>query len=80
MLKHGQASARHAGSLYGRMFRWLLRPFRSVETEAHHLVDVEEAGESAETPLIAILGLILFLVPIFLLILGLALLAAHVFG
>jgi hypothetical protein len=80
MLNHGRASVRRAGDLYGRMFRWLLRPFRRAEAEAHHLVEVERSGESGETPFIAMLGLILFLLPIFLLILGLALLAAHLFG
>jgi hypothetical protein len=80
MASYGRASARHAGSLYGRTFRWLLRPFRRLEAEAHHLVEVEERGESGETPFIAILGLILFLVPIFLLLLGVGLLAAYLFG
>jgi hypothetical protein len=32
------------------------QPLRAIEREAHHLHVVERAGESAETPLIAILG------------------------
>jgi hypothetical protein len=33
------------------------QPLRMIEREAQHLHAVERAGESAETPLIAILGL-----------------------
>ena len=33
------------------------QPLRAIEREAHHLRTVERVGESAETPLIAILGL-----------------------
>jgi hypothetical protein len=79
-LNHGRASVRHAGSLYGKTFGWLLKPIRRVEAEAHHLHEVEQHGASGETPLIAILGLLLFLGPIFVLMLGLALLAAHLAG
>jgi hypothetical protein len=56
--------ARHAGSLYRKTFRWLLRPVRKVEDEVHHLHEVEQAGEAGETPYIAILGVLLFLLPI----------------
>jgi VIT1/CCC1 family predicted Fe2+/Mn2+ transporter len=45
---------------------------RKVESEVHHLHEVEEAGESGETPFVVILGVFLFLVPIFALMLGLA--------
>jgi hypothetical protein len=45
---------------------------RGIEAEAEHLREIERKGESAETPVIAIVGLILFLLPIVLLILGLA--------
>jgi hypothetical protein len=45
---------------------------RAIEAEAEHLLEVEREGESAATPLIAILGIILFLTPIVLAILGLA--------
>jgi hypothetical protein len=68
----GKNAATHAGTLYRRAFSFLRHPVRKVEDEAEHLHDVERAGVSAETPLIAILGLILFLVPIFLLIVGLS--------
>ena len=47
-------------------------PFRSIESEAEHLVEIERKGESAETPLVVLLGLILFLLPIFLVLLGVA--------
>lgn len=80
MMSDSRAGVRHAGSLYRRTFRWLLRPIRGAEAEAHHLHHVEQRGESGETPLIAILGLILFLLPIFAVMLGLALLAAHLAG
>ena len=45
---------------------------QEIEAEAAHLQEIEEAGESAATPLIAFLGLILFLLPVFLLMLGIA--------
>ena len=77
---HGRAGLRHAASLYRRSFRWLLRPIRTVEAEAHHLHEVERAGESGETPFVAMLGLILFLLPIFLVFLGLAIAASHLAG
>ncbi len=60
---------RHAGSRYRRLLR---HPVQSVEAEAHHLIEVETAGESPETPLIVLLGVVLFLLPIVLVILGLA--------
>ena len=65
-------AARHAGTLYRRSFGSLRRPVRAIEAEAKHLHEVEREGESAATPLIAILGIILFLTPIVLVILGLA--------
>lgn len=65
----------HAGRLYRRMFRTLLRPLRGAEHEAHHLHEVEQQGESGATPLIAIAGLIVFLGSIFIVLLCLALLA-----
>ena len=68
----GRDAATHAGGLYRKTFAFLRHPVRNVEAEAGHLHEVESAGESAETPLIAILGLILFLVPVFLLIVGLS--------
>jgi hypothetical protein len=71
---------RHAASLYRRLFAAALRPAHSVEAEAQHLHDVERTGASGETPYIAMLGLLLFLVPIFAAMLGLALLAAWLVG
>lgn len=76
----GMQGVRHARNRYRKLFDALLRPVRKVEAEAHHLHEVERTGENAETPLIAILGLLLFLVPIFLLMLGLALGAAWLIG
>jgi hypothetical protein len=59
-------AARHAGTLYRKALAWVLRPVRAVEAEAH-----EREGESGETPLIAILGVVIFLLPIVLIVLGL---------
>jgi hypothetical protein len=73
-------STKHAAGLYRRTFAAALRPIRKIEAEAQHLHEVERTGESEETPFIAILGLFLFLVPIVVLVLGLALLAAHLLG
>jgi hypothetical protein len=69
---------RHAGGLYRKAVRRGTKAIEKVEGEAHHLHEVEQAGESAATPLIAFGGLILFLLPIFLVMLGLALLAYYV--
>jgi hypothetical protein len=80
MLHHGRAGARHAGGLYRRLFRWALRPVRKIEAEAHHLHEVERTGESGETPYIAILGVFLFLVPIFGFMIGLAALGVYIAG
>ena len=62
------------------MFRWVLRPIRKVEAEAHHLHEVEIVGDSGETPFIAILGVVLFLLPIFAFMLGLAIAASYIAG
>jgi hypothetical protein len=80
IVSRARAGIRHAGSLYGRTFRWLLRPIHKVEAEAHHLHELEQRGASGETPFIAILGVFLFLLPIFALMLGLALLAVFLAG
>jgi hypothetical protein len=40
------------------------QPVRAIGREAHHLHDVERAGESESTPWIALLGLILFFAPV----------------
>jgi len=72
----GTKAVRHAGGLYRKTASGIASPFKKaeqkVESEAHHLHDVEQAGESGETPYIAILGLFLFLVPIVILLLVLA--------
>jgi hypothetical protein len=60
----GAHAARHAGGLYRRVFRWLRSPVKTIEGEAHHLHEIERAGESGEAPFIAILGVFLFLLPI----------------
>jgi hypothetical protein len=72
------AVARHVGRRYRAVFRTLGRPFRSAEREAHHLHQVERAGESGETPYIAMLGLILFLGSVFALMLAVTLIAYYV--
>ena len=66
---------RDAGDRYRRVLRTLLRPFRAIEEEAHHLHEVERKGEVPQTPLLAMLGLVLFLFPILFVMLGLAALA-----
>lgn len=63
---------KHAGGLYRKTFGALSRPVQKLEDEAHHLHEVEQVGESPETPLIAFLGVFLFLAPIFVVMLGLA--------
>jgi nitrogen fixation/metabolism regulation signal transduction histidine kinase len=68
----GREAVRHARSLYGRTFTWLRHPVREVEAEAEHLREVERVGESGETPFIAILGIVLFLIPIVAVVLGVA--------
>jgi Xaa-Pro aminopeptidase len=68
----GRDAASHAGTIYRRTFGWFRHPVREIEAEAAHLHEVEEAGESGVTPFIAIAGIVLFLLPIVLLVLGLA--------
>jgi hypothetical protein len=68
----------HAAHRYRRLFARLRHPVKGVEHEAQHLRQVEAEGSAGETPFIAILGVILFLGPIFLVMLGLALLAYYV--
>ena len=65
-------ATKHAGGLYRKTFDAVLRPVRKIESEAEHLREIEEVGESGETPFIAIVGVVLFLLPIFALMLGLA--------
>jgi hypothetical protein len=60
--------AAHAAARYRKLLRALGFPAR----EAEHLHEIEQKGESPETPLIAFLGLILFLLPIVAVFLALA--------
>jgi hypothetical protein len=71
-MSHAADIARYAGGLYRSAFRRAARPVEKVEADTEHLHDIERRGESGVTPLIAIGGLILFLLPIFLIMLGLA--------
>jgi hypothetical protein len=76
----GTRATKHAGGLYRRTFDTVLRPVRRIESEAHHLREVEEVGESGETPFIAILGVVLFVLPIFLLMLAIILAVYYLVG
>jgi hypothetical protein len=78
MLRQSRAGVRHAGALYGSLFAWARHPIRKVEAEAHHLHEIQRIGASGETPFIAILGVFLFLVPVFALMLGVAVLAVYI--
>jgi hypothetical protein len=73
----GRDAAAHAGTLYRKAFGFLRRPVQAIEAEAEHLLEVEREGEDETTPFIAIVGLIFFLTPIVLLILGLSLAAYY---
>jgi hypothetical protein len=73
-------ATKHAASLYRRLYGAAVRPAHALEAEASHLHHVERSGESGETPFIAVLGLVMFLVPVFLVMLGLALVAAYLVG
>ena len=73
-------ATKRAGGLYRNTFDAVSRPVRKLESEAAHLHEVEELGESGETPFVAILGIILFLLPIFALMLGLAFAAYYLIG
>jgi hypothetical protein len=68
----GRDAAAHAGKRFRKLFAWLRHPLTRTEVEADHLREVERAGESGETPYIVMLGLLFFLVPLFLLLVGLA--------
>jgi hypothetical protein len=68
---------RHAAGRYRQVFGWAWRPARRVEREVQHLHEVERAGDSGETPYIAMLGLALFLWSMLLLLLGVALAAYY---
>ena len=53
---------------------------RKAEREAHHLHEVEVAGESPATPLIAILEVALFLLPLLVVLIAVAFVAGHYLG
>jgi hypothetical protein len=74
----GRDAAAHAGSLYRKLYALVRRPVVEIEHEAEHLHAIEEAGESAATPLIAFLGIFLFVLPIFLFFLGVAFAAYYI--
>jgi hypothetical protein len=57
--------AQPASSL-SRPREMLGRPIQAIERKTHHLHEVERAGENAETPLIAIVGLVLSFASVFL--------------
>ena len=71
-MSHVGDMASHAGTLYRRSLRRVAKPVEKLEAEAEHLHEVEERGEAGSTPFIAFGGLILFHLPIFLVMLGLA--------
>jgi hypothetical protein len=68
----GRNAVQHAGSIYRRVLGRWRHPVRELEAEAEHLIELEREGKSEATPLVAILGVVLFLLPIVLLVLGLA--------
>jgi hypothetical protein len=65
-------AARQAGSLYRKTLAFLRIRAHKIEAEVEHLREVEQAGESGEAPFIAIVGVLLFLLPIVALLLGIA--------
>jgi len=72
IVSHVGNMARHAGNRYRRLLGKPAKPIEKLEAEARHLHAVEQRGESGATPFIAIGGLILFLLPIVLFMLGVA--------
>jgi hypothetical protein len=77
-MSHLGDMGKHAGGLYRKALRGGARPVEKLEAEVHHLHEIEQSGESGATPFIAFGGLILFLLPIFLVMLGLALAAYYI--
>ena len=75
----GTASKR-AARRWGRVLGAVPNARSAVEREAHHLHEVEVAGESPAAPLIAILEVGLFLLPILVALIAIAFVAAHYFG
>jgi hypothetical protein len=66
-----------AGGIRGGALLDPQRPFRTIQREAHHLHEVEQVGESEWTPWIAILGLVLFFVSVFVLMAALTFAATY---
>ncbi len=58
----------------------LRHPVRSALDEAHVLVEIERAGESGETPLLALIGVASFVLPVCAAMMALAFAAAWIFG
>jgi hypothetical protein len=54
----------------------LHHPIHAAEHGAHQLHEIEQRGEAPETPLLAILGLASFLIPLAALMIGTAFLVA----
>jgi hypothetical protein len=63
---------------YAGLWSSIARQFRAIGGTARHLHEIEHAGEDAETPFIALLGVFLFVLPFFFFLLGIALLASWV--
>jgi hypothetical protein len=72
-----RVSRRLPGGMRGHAVVDPRRPVRTIEREAHHLHEVEQVGESEWTPWIAILGLVLFFVPVFVLMTALTFAASY---
>ena len=75
-----RVSRRLAGGIRGQAVVDLGRPVRAIEREARHLHEVERVGESEWTPWIAILGLVLFFVHVFVLMTALTFAASYLAG
>jgi hypothetical protein len=73
-------AAHHAAPLYRRPFAAARHELDALESEARRLHQVELEGQSPSTPFLALFGLVLFLMPLFCVVLGLALLAAWIAG
>jgi hypothetical protein len=63
-----------------RTYAWLTSPLRSVEAQTQRLHDIEQLGLDADAPLIALAGVVLFLLPVFLFLAGSAFGAYYLSG
>jgi hypothetical protein len=68
----GRDAMRHAGGIYRKVLPRLRHPAREIAAEVEHLREARA--------LVAILGIVLFLLPVVLLILGLAFAAYYLAG